>query len=312
MKVLSYGLLAAILLVKPVHASDLLQQYLELAVGSFDTSQQAARDDRYADITWHITEIWPGDSKVRWTYAENWAPDAERPYRQRITRFQLAADGSIQADGFLLPEQEAFMGAWQQPERFAALKPEDLQPVVGCTVYLVKTGAQRFEGATQGQQCRNSHRGASYMISQTQVSADGFVNWDRGFSANGDLVWGPAAGGYQFRPVGQQQCNEPVIMVVYGEIFDRAGFGRYVSALAESGLYQQHQAYHLAFSPAVAQMEGEPPASRGMVLARFPCLQAAKDFWYSEAYQAIIPHRQGVAEFEVSFLRELPVPAYVH
>ena len=312
MKLFSYVLLGGILLAKPVYASNVLHEYFELAIGSFDTAQQAVKDDRYAEITWHIAEIWPGNKDVRWTYAENWAPNAERPYRQRITRFKMAEDGSIKADGFFLPDPEAFMGAWQEPERFATLLPEMLQPVAGCTVLLVKTGVQRFEGSTQGRQCRNNHRGASYMISQTQVSVEGFVNWDRGFNADGELVWGPAAGGYQFRPVGVNQCNEPVIMVVYGEIADRAGFGRYVGALAESGLYQKYQAYHLAFSPALAQMEGNPPASRGMVLARFPCLQAAKDFWYSDAYQAIIPYRQGVAEFEVSFLRELPIPNYIH
>jgi hypothetical protein len=45
------------------------------------------------------------------------------------------------------------------------------------------------------------------------------VNWDRGFDAHGNLVWGPAAGGYRFRRVGEADaCVQPVRMLVYAEI----------------------------------------------------------------------------------------------
>ena len=57
--------------------------------------------------------------------------------------------------------------------------------------------------------------------------------------------------------------------------------------------------------------EGDPPPGRGVIIARFPCLQAAKDFWYSNAYQAIRPLREGAAEFEVIVLGTPPLPDYL-
>jgi hypothetical protein len=30
------------------------------------------------------------------------------------------------------------------------------------------------------------------------VHAEGFTNWDRGFTAEGEHVWGPRGGGYEF------------------------------------------------------------------------------------------------------------------
>jgi len=99
------------------------------------------------------------------------------------------------------PEAARFVGAWQDSAALAALKPVELTELPGCDIVIVRAGIGRFEGATTGSGCRNSYKGASYAISQSVLTADEMVNWDRGFNAAGELVWGPAAGGYQFRRV---------------------------------------------------------------------------------------------------------------
>ncbi len=139
------------------------------------------------------------------------------------------------------------------------------------------------------------------------------TNWDRGFSADGQLVWGPASGGYRFERIDDRPaCNKPVRMLVYGDIFDRAKFGAYGRALAESGLYPESGGYYEAISPALEVFEGDPPDSRGVIIVRFPCAEAAQRFWYSDAYQSEIrPLRDGIAEFEVLLLRTPRVPDYV-
>lgn len=105
------------------------------------------------------------------------------------------------------------------------------------------------------------------------------------------------------------RCDEPVIMLVYGEIYDRAAFERYADALAGSGLYDKYGGYYLAISPILAVFEGDPPPGRGMVAARFPCAERARAFWHDPVYEEIKRLRAGAADFEVTLLRALPVPA---
>ena len=181
-----------------------------------------------------------------------------------------------------------------------------------CPTKLARTGPQRFEGGTHGQDCQNRYRGASYLVSRSTTSAEGVDNWDRGFDANGEQVWGPISGPYRFRrQAGPQACNQPVLMLVYGEIFDRAAFGAYVGALGESGLYPANRGYYRAISPAIDIFEGSPPNNRGVVLARFPCAAAARQFWDSPEYQKIKKLRENKAQFEVLLFNEMAIPDYI-
>jgi hypothetical protein len=131
----------------------------------------------------------------------SFSSEASAPYMQRMTRLRAESDGTIAARRYTMPQAARFVGAWQQPARIAALKPGDLTELVGCDTVVTRAGAGRFEGTTVGNRCRNSYKGASYAISQSVLTLEEMVNWDRGFNAAGELVWGPAAGGYQFRRV---------------------------------------------------------------------------------------------------------------
>jgi len=284
-----------------------LEDYVGLQVGSFSSEAQAKQDARYDAITWHIAEIWADDDPAeRWLYTESWMPQAPAPYMQRVTRLHAEPDGTISARRYTMPEAARFVGAWQDSSRLAGLKPAELAELAGCDLVIVRAGAGRFEGTTVGNHCRNSYKGASYATSQSALTADEMVNWDRGFNAAGELVWGPAAGGYRFRRVGEAgACVQPVRMLVFGEIRDRKAFGNYLGALRKSGLYQKFDGYYEAFTPALEVFEGTPPESRGVVIVHFPCLDAAQRFWHSDEYAEIRKLREGVADFEVLVL---PVP----
>ena len=90
-----------------------------------------------------------------------------------------------------------------------------------------------------------------------------------------------------------------------------AGFMRYVGALAASGLYVEAQGYYEAMTPVLEVFEGEPPPNRAVIIVRFPCIEKARAFWYSDEYAAIREIREGIAEFEVTLLRVPPYPAYM-
>jgi len=314
--VLSAFTLVLLLATPAARGGEALDLYVEMTTGSFSSAAQAAADDRYGTAVWHIAEVWKGRDDGRWLYAENWFGEAERPYRQRITRLTVADDGSLLARGYRLPETEPYVGAWEDPSRLAGLSPDDLEPVAGCDVSLVRAGERRFEGNTRGRECENSYKGAAYVVSRSVLTDEVMINWDRGIAADGRVVWGPEAGGYRFRRVGEdggtEACNEPVRMVVFGEIHDREAFAAYPRAIFASGLYEQVQGYYEAITPALAVFEGDPPPGRGVVISRFPCLEAAREFWYSDAYQKeILPLREGAADFEVLVLPGLPVPDYI-
>ena len=292
-------------------AGNALDTYVELATGSFDSSAQAAADKRYATATWHIAEIWSDDDTgARWLYAENWQDGAGAPYRQRVVRV-TADDGGLVARSYRLTAPERFTGGWREPERFAELDRTTLNAVDGCDVRLAQTGERRFEGGTVGQRCRTSYKDAAYVVSQSVLDETGMTNWDRGFKADGTLAWGPAAGGYEFVRSGESTCKKPVRMLVYGTIDDRTQIEKYIKAIRDSGLYPRYQGYYEATTPALDVFEGDPPEGRAVVIVNFPCRAAAEGFWQSPEYRAIVPLREGAAEFEVLLLPALPVPAYI-
>jgi len=295
-----------------VAEGDPLGRYLELRVGTFSSEAQARSDQGFMAVTWHIAERPDDGSGLHWLYLEAWMPEAEGPYLQRLTRHHLESDGTIIAQPFRLADPGAMVGAWEEPERLSAIDLDALIEVQGCELEIVRTGSDRFEGQTRGARCANTHRGAAYAVSQSVLTATGATNWDRGFSADGTQVWGPSSGAYRFRRVaeGIEHCDTPVRMLVFGTIHDRQAFGAYGRALMESGLYPRTGGYWTAISPALEVFEGEPPPGRGVVISHFPCIEAARAFWFDEQYQnEIIPLRRDVSEFEVLVLPTVPRPA---
>ncbi len=300
------------LLAGPAFSSALLDDYMAQRTGSFSSAAQAAVDARYDVAVWHIVEIWPGDDNERWLYVEAWLKDAEAPYMQRVSSVTDTDDGTLLARRFLIEDARAFLDANRNPAAMPDRAGVGLDELEGCEAVLTRAGKGRFEGGTVGNRCGNTYKGASYAISRAVLTEEGMTNWDRGFNAAGEQVWGPAFGGYQFKRLGaDDECTEPVRMLVFGELFDRAKLGAYGRALAESGLYPQVGGYYEAVTPVLAVFEGNPPDNRAVIIARFPCLQAAKDFWYSDTYQEIRPLRKDAAEFEVIVLKAPPLPVYL-
>ncbi len=173
---------------------------------------------------------------------------------------------------------QASQDARYETARLAELGPGDLQELDGCAMTLTRAGTGRFEGSTFGNRCPNGYKGASYAISRSVIAGD--------------------------------TCDKSVRMLVYGEIEDRTAFGAYGRAVAESGLYARANAYYEAMTPPLEVFEGEPPPERGVIIARFPCIEAAREFWHSDIYADIRPLRDGIARFEVLLLPVPPIPSY--
>ena len=168
--------------------------------GSFDSSAQAARDDRFLDISLNSCRVWPSRTDGRWVYVEQARSDAlDRPYRQRMCRIRFDGQGRLMSEVFAFPEGgRPPAGAWRDPASLDAFTPELLEPREGCDLYL-NLADDRFEGGTEGRGCTSTLSGAAYATSEVVVEADRFTSWDRGFDRAGKQVWGAEAGPYEFR-----------------------------------------------------------------------------------------------------------------
>lgn len=166
--------------------------------GLFTSAPQAARDENYQVVEYRAVRIWPGRDDGHWIYSEQQVGGTPAPYRQRIQRYFRDDAGTIRLRVYTPPEVEQLIGAWREPGRLDAVPVASLRAEDGCDNLYHATADGAYEGSTIEQDCRNNWRGAAYMRSVSRVSSEGFVNWDRGFTAEGEHVWGPAGGGYEF------------------------------------------------------------------------------------------------------------------
>lgn len=199
-------ILAPILVLAGLAAPALAQEELALAkvmTGRFSSARQAAEDPDYQAVELNVTPIWGRRGDGPWLYVEQaFADSPSKPYRQRIYQLRYAPQVSgVELRVFTLPDPAAAVGAWKDPTRLGRLRPEELTRLEGCEVLFSRRGEYLFRGSTQGEGCRNSHRGAAYMTSEMVVEPAMTRIWDRGYSAERQQVWGPKAGSYRFDKV---------------------------------------------------------------------------------------------------------------
>ncbi len=101
-------------------------------------------------------------------------------------------------------------------------------------------------------------------------------------------------------------CSEPVVMVVLGELSER-GFQRppdgspgYGEQLRQSRLYERFEGWYLLSGRPVEVFEGRFDARRMLLAAEFPCLEAARQWYYSDDYTRIRALRAGAGEFTIA------------
>lgn len=167
--------------------------------GDFSSQAQSLRDSDFYDIRLHIHPIWPADKANHWLYVEQATASAEnKPYRQRIYKVERDGASGFKSIVYTLPDPPKWVGGHKNPPMFDQLKPADLSRREGCTVFLEKQKDGSFAGATKGEGCESSIRGAKYASSKVTVTEKMLRSWDQGFNEKGEQVWGAEKGGYEF------------------------------------------------------------------------------------------------------------------
>lgn len=175
---------------------DELQSFM---TGSYDSEAQAMADSNYFNISLHMYPIWT-DRPGNWLYVEQALyAQQDRPYRQRV--YELVAGkkkGEFLSRVYELPDPATYVGAYDEVSRFDDLEPGELKEREGCTVYLRRDESGVYRGATNENDCLSTLRGASYATTRVSISSSFVQSWDRGFSVEGQQVWGATEGGYMF------------------------------------------------------------------------------------------------------------------
>ena len=182
-----------------------LEELSALSVGSFTTRAQAERDSRYGVAEAEIVRIWSERDDGVWLYQEQAllgetaaAVDPamkDAPYFARVVHSVEIAPGVVRRTVHRLKDPAAAKGAWRAAAPLSGLSPDDLLPSE-CAIVATRV-AEKF-WRSESEKCPNAYKGAAYAQSLGVVVEGAYANWDRGFTADGSLVWGPASGGYIF------------------------------------------------------------------------------------------------------------------
>ena len=103
--------------------------------------------------------------------------------------------------------------------------------------------------------------------------------------------------------------QRPVYMLVLADLEDRGPMADYARAMQEHQLYEKNDGYYTAIGKPLEVFEGEWADHQPVVMARFPSLEHARNFWHSPEYQhQVKPLRAGAGSFRVAVFEELEVP----
>ncbi|MGH1362829.1 MAG: chromophore lyase CpcT/CpeT [Calditrichia bacterium] len=172
---------------------DELARWME---GSFSSAAQSEADSDFRDIRLEMKRVWP-DLPGYWFYVEQAVGNyLDKPYRQRMYHVTLQSD-HIRSEIYTIPDDDRFIGAWKDTERFTELRLDSLRIREGCAVIL-RYANGHYSGSTVDKECGSTLYDATYATSIADIYPDKLVSWDRGYNDKDEQVWGAEKGGYIF------------------------------------------------------------------------------------------------------------------
>lgn len=181
--------------------ADKQQELTDLArsmTGSYDNYAQAEADSLIPPLYLHMYPIWKDKYDNPWLYVEQGVSELPtRPYRQRFYEIKHI-DGRLGYDTYYLKKSFDFNGRWRTPEYFDSIDASILQLREDCTVFVAASSEGHYSGTTSGKSCTSMRRDIKYLTRQVIIAPGEFQDWQRGFDALDQQIFGPAGGPYQF------------------------------------------------------------------------------------------------------------------
>ncbi|EDX84655.1 conserved hypothetical protein [Synechococcus sp. PCC 7335] len=126
----------------------------------------------------------------------------DKPYRVRVLHF-IQREDDVLLENYKVKDEEKFYGAARDLEKLATLSVDDLEPMMGCDIFVEWTG-DSFRGKVEpGKKCSVIRKGATtYLDNEFIVTESHMTSYDRGRDPETDeLVWGSVAGPFEFDKV---------------------------------------------------------------------------------------------------------------
>ncbi|MEY3900707.1 MAG: hypothetical protein RL189_13, partial [Pseudomonadota bacterium] len=185
-----------------------VNQFADMLTGLFDSSSQAIDDSEYLDVSVRhcsvmVTDL-PADKRDgRFLALRQSVSTDAKPYRVRILRvFAGVSEETVRVSSFALNDNSDISELCFKPEAERIISFSQLAEEKCTTESRLQNST--FVGGTVGDGCPSSRAGAVRMTSELTLDAQGMTTWDRGWTAQGQLAWGPEKGPYIFERVTKQ------------------------------------------------------------------------------------------------------------
>lgn len=309
--------------------SSTLDKLLPLITGDFDNRAQfeAQEGDTISRLGLQRRRVNAPALGTHVVYAQiNHRADPSDIYRQTIMVFEEADDGAVSSRTLRFADADAHRDIMDNLERFETLTADDIGPALpgGCDPSWSFDGEQ-FISRISADECVIISRrtGNPRHIQGTEfVRIDAILNEESGYREDGSMIFGlPEGVYYRYDRVsaapatdGGPSCDKPVFMVVSGTTLDGKRMGAYGAKIAETGIYAEVGGYYLNAPRPVEVFEGDIDPRHATLMVRFPCIEHARTFWYSELYQETIkPLRldPSAGDYTVTVYEEANLPEHM-
>lgn len=203
-----------------------VNQFADMLTGLFDSSSQAIDDSEYLDVSVRhcsvmVTDL-PADKRDgRFLALRQSVSTDAKPYRVRILRvFAGVSEGTVRVSSFALNDNSDISELCFKPEAERIISFSQLAEEKCTTESRLQNGT--FVGGTVGDGCPSSRAGAVRMTSELTLDAQGMTTWDRGWTAQGQLAWGPEKGPYKFERVTKQDVRLAQLAAFFSGRFSNA------------------------------------------------------------------------------------------
>jgi hypothetical protein len=206
--------------------SSAVNTFADMLEGTFDSSAQAIDNSEYLDVTVRhctvaVSDLPTAKSSGRFLALRQSVSTGETPYRVRILRvFAGESSDTVRVSSYSTVRGVNVADLCFKPADQRTVSYRILEEEKCTTESRLKDG--EFTGGTTGEGCTNSRAGAVRMTSEITLNKQGMTSWDRGWNAQGQVVWGPEAGPYKFERVSAQDTRIAQLAAFFSGRFSNA------------------------------------------------------------------------------------------